>query len=246
MIPAASIEIAGGFGFGGDSQSNGVFVLVTSRPEGGAVDGTVLPDLRRVVLGGLSRPETRALVASVLGESPGVPERADQIDDRSGGNPYFVEELALSVRDGSRQMPTSVEAAVQARLDTLPRRDRDVLRRASVLGRRFWAQALVEMGEPDPAPVLQRLCRAELVAPEPRARLLGMTEWRFRHAIVQEVALASLTDEQSVALHGGAAEWLASREDASPAEVAQHFERAGGRAGPALLEAGRRARLLGG
>jgi len=203
-----------------------LFVLASSRPEGGALDGSVLPDLRRIVLGGLSRQETRELVASILPDDPSG-ETADAIFDRSGGNPYFVEELAIGVREGRSELPTSVEAAVQARLDALPRHDKDLLRRAAVLGRRFWAQALAAMGEADPAPVLQRLRRAELVAPEPRPRLLGTTEWRFRHTIVQEVAYASLTDEQRAALHRGAASWLAAREDARAAEVAQHFERAG-------------------
>jgi tetratricopeptide (TPR) repeat protein len=200
-----------------------LFVLATSRPEG----RTILPDLRRIVLGGLSRQETRVLVASILRPAEGGHETADAIHERSGGNPYFVEELAIGVREGRRELPTSVEAAVQARLDGLPRRDKDLLRRAAVLGRRFWAQALAAMGEPDPAAALQRLRRHELVSPEPRTRLFGTTEWRFRHAIVQEVAYASLTDEQRALLHQGAAQWLAAREDARPAEVARHWDLAG-------------------
>jgi tetratricopeptide (TPR) repeat protein len=195
------------------------FLLATARPE---LD-LELPELGRLVLSGVSRQATRTLVESLLGDDAA----AEAIHDRSGGNPYFVEELALALREGRKDLPASVEAAVQARLDALGRREKDLLRRASVLGRRFWAEALVAMGESEPAVVLGRLRRRDLVTPEVRPRLAGTTEWRFRHAIVQEVAYSSLTAEQREGLHHVAGRWLAERPDASVAEVARHLETAG-------------------
>src|SRR6185503_10861725 len=122
------------------------------------------------------------------GDDPSTGPHAEAIHERTGGNPHFAEELALALRDGLRDLPTSIEGAVQARLDALPRQEKDLLRRASVLGRRFWTEALSSMGETEPVELLGRLHRRELVTPETRARLIGTNEWRFRQALVQEVS----------------------------------------------------------
>jgi len=204
-----------------------LFVVAAAHPEA----ELILPDLRRVPLGALPRRATRAIVAGVLGDD----SLAEEIHERCGGNPYFAEELALARRGGVADLPASVEAAVQARLDALPRAERDLLRRASVLGRRFWAEALEVMGEPDADALLGMLRRRELVVPEARARLVDTREWSFRHAVTQEVALASLTEEQRAHLHRAAAGWLAARPDAPAQEVARHFEAAGDTSSAARL-----------
>jgi len=198
-------------------------VVATTRQEPEAA----LPDFRRLPLAGISRQSTRALVEAVLGGRPDLDAVAEAIFERSGGNPYFVEELALGVRAGRRELPTSVEAAVQARLDGLTRREKDLLRRASVLGRRFWLGALVALGEPAPEEVVARLHRLELVRPEPAAPSGHDAEWRFRHAIVQEVAYASLTADQRTTLHGTAGRWLAVQGRGRAMEVARHLELGG-------------------
>ena len=202
-----------------------LLLLCTARPELEAP----LPDFRRVSVSGVSRQATRQIVRDVLGDREDLEARAEAIHRRSEGNPYFAEELALALREGHAddELPASVEAAVQARLDALDRAEKDLLRRASVLGPRFWSEALAAMGEPDPAALLGRLRRREIVAPEPRARLFGATEWRFRHALVQEVAYASLTDKQRQHLHRAAGRWLAGQADAPPLEVARHLELGG-------------------
>ncbi|MBI2895818.1 MAG: protein kinase [Deltaproteobacteria bacterium] len=209
------------------------FAIGTARPELVAQ----LQEMRRIVLPGLSRQATRAIVRAVIGED----SSADRIHERAAGNPFFAEELAVALRQGRdpRELPTSVEGTVQARLDALPRRQKDLLRRASVLGRRFWMEALAAMGEGEPLSLLLRLQRRELVALEPRGRLAGVSEWRFRHALVQEVAYESLTEEQRVNLHRAAGQWLADRPDAPPMEVARHLEQGGEAAGalPHLLRA---------
>ncbi|MBI2898019.1 MAG: protein kinase [Deltaproteobacteria bacterium] len=205
-------------------ESKRLLVVATARPELEAP----LPDFRRIALGGVSKNATRSLVGSVLGDDPALESRAEAIHRRTEGNPYFAEELALALREGhADELPPSVEAAIQARLDTLPRAEKDLLRRASILGGRFWAEALSAMGEPDPAALLGRLRRREVVSPEPRPRLLGTTEWRFRHTLMQEVAYGSLTDKQRSHLHRAAGLWMGERPDASGLEVARHLELGG-------------------
>ncbi len=199
--------------------------VATARPEFDAP----MPEFRRLVLGGLSRQATRSLVRAALGQD--AEAHADAIHDRSGGNPYFAEELGMALLAGRTDLPPSVEATVQNRLDALPRPEKDLLRRASVLGDRFWTEALGAMGEADPAAILGRLRRREIVSPEPRPRLAGTNEWRFRHALLREVAYASLTGDQRRRLHGAAGKWLTALPDARPAEVARHLEEGGDAAG---------------
>lgn len=209
------------------------FVVGTARPE---FEG-LLPDFRRVTIAGISRAAIRRLVEAVLGGGaretavrkalsvdPRIRDAAALVYERSGGNPFFAEELAMALREGVTELPASVEAATQSRLDALPAGEKELLRRAAVLGRRFWIEALEALGVEHPLELLTHLRRRELVAPEPRPRLAGATEWRFRHAIVQEVAYGSLTPEQQSVLHRKAGEWLAQRRDAPPLEVARHLE----------------------
>src|SRR5213075_1366072 len=62
---------------------------------------------------------------------------------RSGGNPLFLEQLALSAAQAEAPaLPGSIRGLVQARLDRLGRTDRAALQAASVLGQRFSLSAL--------------------------------------------------------------------------------------------------------
>lgn len=69
-----------------------------------------------------------------------IPEHAiAALAERSGGNPLFLYELVMSARtaDDLTALPDSVEAVIAARIDQLHPVERNVLRRASVLGRSF-------------------------------------------------------------------------------------------------------------
>jgi hypothetical protein len=200
-----------------------LFVLGLARPD----LEPPLPDFRRLPLEGLGRRSTHAIVTAVLGEIPKLDDHAAAIHERAAGNPYFTEELALAVKGGVRALPLAVEGAVLARLDALTREDKDLLRRAAVFGRRFWAEALRDLGEAGIEARLAGLRRRDLVFEEPSGRLAGAREWRFRHALTREVAYGTLTGEQRRELHGAAGRWLAARPDAPALEVARHLELAG-------------------
>jgi hypothetical protein len=160
------------------------FVVGTARPE---FEG-LLPDFRRVTLSGISRAAIRRLVEAVLGggaresgvrRSPAsdasLKEATALVYERSGGNPFFAEELAMALREGVTDLPASVEAATQSRLDALPPAEKELLRRAAVLGRRFWTEALGRS-----AWSTSRTC-AGVAKPGAPPRLAG-DRWRFRHA----------------------------------------------------------------
>ncbi|HEV8321394.1 MAG TPA: protein kinase [Myxococcota bacterium] len=194
-------------------------VLATARPELAAERPDVLPGAERLELRELGPRDVGAIVERILGRGePAVVERA-------AGNPYFAEELSLAVREGAapESLPPTVEGAVQARFDKLHEGERDLLKRAAVIGRRFWTESLVALGAADAAQLLPALRRRDLAVPRPESRLAGCREWAFRHAVVQEVVLRSLTDAQRRALHLQAAAWLAALPDAAPEELARHY-----------------------
>ncbi|HYK13809.1 MAG TPA: hypothetical protein VEW70_07485, partial [Burkholderiales bacterium] len=59
-----------------------------------------------------------------------------KIYERSGGNPLFLEELAVLVAEGGdvTALPDSLRAVISARLDQLPPDQRSVIDNAAVLG----------------------------------------------------------------------------------------------------------------
>ena len=82
----------------------------------------------------------------------------DELSEKSGGNPYFLEEMVKSLTRAdeltqspslqtlselTEKMPGNLQAMLQARLDDLPRDVRDVALVASVVGRVFWEGAIV-------------------------------------------------------------------------------------------------------
>ncbi|MFC4015925.1 AAA family ATPase [Nonomuraea purpurea] len=98
-----------------------------------------------LTLSGLSRDEAGRLVALTTGLEPGA-DLVAEIHQRTGGNPFFVEQTARLWQGGSRlaTIPPGVGAAIRRRLSRLPNVVLDVLRMAAVLGREFTEQSLAD------------------------------------------------------------------------------------------------------
>ena len=196
-------------------------IIATARPAF-FVRHEALDAATRIPLGELTAEATATIVQQILGRAEPT------VVQRSTGNPYLAEELSLAVMNGAdpEALPLTVEGAVQARLDKLAPDEKDLLKRASVLGQRFWLGALKALGEPLAARLLAGLSQRELVVKGTDSRLEGCEEWRFRQPIVYEVCRGLLTPSQRQALHKAAASWLSRRADAQPEAVAAHFEEA--------------------
>ena len=161
---------------------------------------------------------------------------ADELYDRSGGNPLFLEELAELVACGGEplQLPDSLRALVAARLDELPARPAGHARqrgRARVVGlvRRAgeFGQALGQTRQPlGPR-------RAGRRRPARRSRAAW---WRFRSASVREVAYHTITKADRARRHVGVAKAMADEVDKAGAAR---------RAGPPLGHRGRAGRRAG-
>jgi serine/threonine protein kinase/tetratricopeptide (TPR) repeat protein len=184
-------------------------------------------------LGEIPKRAAADLARSVLG-----PNARDEVVARivaqASGNAFFLEELIRAVAEGhSRgELPETVIAMVQARLEALEPDARRILRAASVLGETFWEGCVTALigGEDRSAEVtnwLRELESRELVARRPASRFGNESEWAFRHAIVRDAAHAMLTPHDAALGHRIAAEWLEREGERDAMVLAEHYERGG-------------------
>ncbi|MGW5576898.1 BTAD domain-containing putative transcriptional regulator [Micromonospora chokoriensis] len=183
----------------------------------------------REYLAGLSASATGELARAVVGAAL-APTTAQLIHERSGGNPFFVRELAqLYASEGESALasvPPGVRDVIRHRLAQLPTPTRTVLRQAAVLGRDLDLEILTSLAG-DPAAVLDAVDRALragfLAEREPDGQL------RFTHILVRDTLYADLSTPRRAAWHATIAEALRHRDPVEPAAIAHHLLRAGGR-----------------
>jgi tetratricopeptide (TPR) repeat protein len=142
---------------------------------------------------------------------------------RSGGNPFFLEELVALLGEAGvvggqpevTELPDTLRGLVAARLDGLTPDERRVLDDCAVLGRRGALMAIEVMskkhlGMDDVRPVLEALEAKELLV----LSGTGPSEkWTFRSDMVREVAYSTLTKGDRARAHAGIAAWMEAHED---------------------------------
>ena len=206
----------------------------------------------------------RELLVAMVGDV--LPERLERrVLDVAEGNPFYLEELVRSLadmgallRDGDGwrfdhdvevTVPQTVEKVILARVDRLEPGCHNVLTAASTLGRRFGLPLLDAVVDDDDATTgaLHELQRLDLVRVERRWPQL---EYRFKHALIQDVCYRTLLSERRVSLHRSAAEYL-EQEQARNADdalglIARHWLAAEDEAKAVtyLTRAGDRARFV--
>jgi class 3 adenylate cyclase/tetratricopeptide (TPR) repeat protein len=168
-----------------------------------------------------------------------------EILSKAEGNPFFVEEIIQRLIDegalaqeGDRwravgsidtsPIPDSVHALLSARVDALAPVERRALQEAAVIGRTFWAAPVeAAAGAEDVAGALVSLERKGLVFARPTSSLAGQSEYVFKHALVRDVAYASLAKARRARAHAGVAAWLeqlaGDRADEFAELIAHHY-----------------------
>jgi tetratricopeptide (TPR) repeat protein len=146
---------------------------------------------------------------------------------RAGGNALFLEELVRCAADGREELPLTVQALVQMRLDRLSSSVREVLRAAAVFGPSFWTAGVEALVGRAVALELHDLAKAELVTRHDDSRIAEQEEWSFRQALVRDAAYASIVEEDRGALHLAAGAWLESAGDVDAGLVARHADAGG-------------------
>jgi adenylate cyclase len=221
-------------------------VLITHRPEyRGALSRT--PGARSIALAPLTAAQTVALTIALLGTHPSVAGLAAHVAERASGNPFFADEIvqdlaergvlsgergAYVCRDESADLrvPSTLQAAIAARIDRLGAPAKHALYAGAVIGARFsldlLSAVLPEIGED--GTVLAELQRGELLdqvgfAPRP--------EYAFRHPLIRSVAYASQLKTRRAELHGRVAVVIEESNpdlaDQNAALIAEHREAAG-------------------
>jgi len=189
-----------------------------------------LPGVVRMQLPALSAAGVRQLLDQV-----GSALDADAIFRLTGGNPFYVTEVAAA---GSGQVPATVRDAVLARVSRLSPAAREVAAAASVLGRRAEADFLAAVSGQPLAAVDECLERGVLV--------LAEEEVGFRHDLARLAVERSLPPARRSAAHAGTLAELTSRGSHDHRRLAYHAAGCGDRAAVARhapLAAARAARL---
>jgi len=157
-----------------------------------------------------SRALIDALVpAGLVGETV-----KDEVVAKAEGNPLYLEELlrALLESGGDRrrtwtitpstaaELPPALEALLVARIDRLEPGARRLAQVASVVGREFPVSVVAAVaGSDDPDGDIASLLRAEIVR---EVRRFPELECTFRHGLLQEAALSTLTPTSQRELYG--------------------------------------------
>jgi tetratricopeptide (TPR) repeat protein len=199
-------------------------------------------------LGELPRRAGERLVRAMLGDAA-TPAVVDAVVTRAAGNAFYLEELIRAVAEGrGADLPDTVLAMVDARLDALDAEQRRVLRAAAVFGEVFWQGGLAELlgagwtsGRLDAA--LAELVDEEVIERRHDARFPGQSEHAFRHGLVREAAYRRLTDADRTLGHRLAGSFLERAGETDASVLAEHFDRGGApaRAVPWYVRAGQDA-----
>jgi predicted ATPase len=140
------------------------------------------------------------------------------IHERTGGNPFFIEEISSAlIEEGTIQvkdrqamltrpldkltLPDTVQAVIRSRLDRLDQYSRESMRLASVIGREFTRRILEQIStfKEQLSQSLETLKVLELIQ---QIRVVPEMEYMFKHVITQEVTYETLLHQQRKELHG--------------------------------------------
>ena len=175
-----------------------------------------------IVLQPLDEKETETLITNLL-NIKGFPHKLkEQIVQRAGGNPYFIEEVvrtfidegAVVMKEGgfevtdrlnAMSIPRTINEVLMARIDRLDQKTRDLVKTASVIGRNFFYRILAEVARTieDMDSRLEYLEEIQLIRERKRMEEL---EYLFKHALAQEVAYDSILVQRRKELHKNVAD----------------------------------------
>jgi class 3 adenylate cyclase/predicted ATPase len=211
-----------------------LFVLVTARPEFRA-PWSVRSHHSTISLTPLDRDQVKHMVGELAARHALPKEVVEGVSERTGGVPLFVEEvtrllLERGEQGGIQAIPPTLQQSLTARLDRLGQA-REVAQIGAVIGRDFSypiIRAVTEMENAALETALERLAEADIVLVQ---GLPPESEYRFKHALIQDAAYENLLKSRRQALHRRTGEVLrdqfATTAAAEPELLAHHFTQAG-------------------
>jgi DNA-binding CsgD family transcriptional regulator len=184
----------------------------------------------RVALSGLSAEETGRLMAGISGREA-APDVVEQIHARTGGNPFFVTEIARLPSGEARAVPENVRAAISQRLSRLSQLANQILVVASVIGREFEfrvaAAVLSDARDESLLGALDEALQAALIEPLQRR---GDDWYHFKHELIRDAIYDSTSPGRRAQWHAAVLRTLerlhGPRVGDYAAELAAHAARA--------------------
>ncbi|HET9677431.1 MAG TPA: AAA family ATPase, partial [Solirubrobacterales bacterium] len=197
----------------------------------------------------LRREDTRELLRDLAGKDPSLDGLDEPIHERTGGNPFFIEEIVRELAEcghleGERGtyrlvrpiedagVPVTVQAVLAARIDRLGGDAKQLLQTASVLGKDVGDKALEIAAGLDSEAMevaLRELIDGGFLY---EAEIYPQRLLAFRHPLTREVAYGTQLAEQRTATHAKAAQALIElnppdRYDELSALIADHLRQGG-------------------
>jgi len=227
-------------------EGTATLALLNFRPEY-QPEWAASPIYRRLPLLPLGPDSTEELLADLVGNDPSLDGLAELIHERTGGNPFFIEEVVRELVEsgylegergsyrltrpvGDTRVPATVQAILAARIDRLETA-KALLQAASVIGKEVPEPALrmvAGVEEEALAEGLKELIGAGFLY---EAEIYPERVLAFSHPLTQEVAYGSQLGEQRAKAHAVTAraviELNPERHDELAALIAQHLELGG-------------------
>jgi predicted ATPase/class 3 adenylate cyclase len=219
-----------------------VLVLVNYRPEYRHewTNKSYYAQLRLDPLGGA---QGAAMLAALLGEAVELNPLKRLITERTGGNPFFIEEIVQALFDegaltrngvvkvtrslSQLRLPPTVQGILAARIDRQPAEHKQLLQTLAVIGRESSLGLLRQVAshaDNQLEQILADLQAGEFIYEQPGA---SDVEYVFKHALTQEVAYNSLLIERRKQFHERAGQALesmfANQLDDHLSQLAHHY-----------------------
>ena len=186
-----------------------------------------------------------AMLAALLGEGAELEALRRLVAQRTGGNPFFIEEMVHALFEqrilafngtarlqrplSQAHLPVTVQGMVASRIDRLPASDKELLQTLAVLGQVFplgLVRCTVQKAGDELERALGRLQLDEFIYEQPAPDDI---KYHFKHSLTHEVAYNSLLMERRKVLHERAGEALESmftgQLDDHLGELAHHYSR---------------------
>jgi transcriptional regulator with AAA-type ATPase domain/tetratricopeptide (TPR) repeat protein len=226
-------------------MSGRILLCVTHRT-GDALPSGPLSFGTQIALANVSPADSAAIASALLGVERLSPGLQRLLDEKTDGNPFFIEEVLRSlqeddliVRDGNEaglrpgvggiEVPDRLQDVLLGRIERLDAGAREVLRVAAVCGREFPRRVLERVIDDSRSldDRLRTLRAAELIY---NARVWPEAVHAFKHALTQEVAYDAQSDRERRDLHARIAaameEVYADRLPEHAGVLAHHYLRA--------------------
>jgi class 3 adenylate cyclase len=221
------------------TEENPILLLCTTRPEG------VKPAWRSqhdaiLQLSNLDLTAARKLILSLL-PSEDLGERTIlEIQNKTQGNPFFIEEIIRSLRlkdsspDHSESvvdtltMPSTIKMAIAERIDRLPQKEKRYLQMLSVVGMKCRVFLFAKLIAEDHDSVVDILSSLQNLGFVVRSKLDSHLYVQFGHVLTQEVAYSSLLTDSRSTLHEYIADTMKAEYDGFAQEIlselAYHYQ----------------------